>query len=400
MKVLFITQTFPYPLDTGSRNLIYHWLEACCRVHDVHLLAVTDENVRDLRIPGLDGLSVHLCPIEVSRSIPNRALRQAASLAQRVPAPSYILLSSEVRRRIDAMLEEYRYDLVVLAENVVAGFAPFLRSIAPVLLVKHSVHATDAHDLRVRNGPFNPRWIIEELVERRFESETCHAATAVCCVTDQDAAQLVSRYGLSNRVEAIPVGVDLTQFPQRDQDPDTNKIGFFGNLTWGANVDAVQWFCQEVLPKVWQTNPDAKFVVAGIGGDRLRWLSADGRILFLGRVANIPEALKDVSVGVVPVKSGTGIRFKLLEMLGMGIPTVSTSLGTEGSSCVHGRDLLIADDAETFSMSVNSLLSDASLRRNLASSGVRVASAFSWEAIYPKILTLFDLTVQQRTHTA
>jgi len=264
-----------------------------------------------------------------------------------------------------------------------------------VVLLKHSVHAIDAHDVRSRKGRLHPRWILEERIARRFESGTCRAATVVCCVTREDAVQLISRYGLSNPVEPIPVGVDLTQFPHRGCDPNTKTIGFFGNLTWGANVDAVQWFCREVLPRVWQAHPDAKFLVAGIGSEELRPLSEDGRVQFVGRVPSIPEAMKEVSVGVVPIKSGTGIRFKLLEMLSMGIPTVSTSLGVEGTSCLHGQDLLIADDADKFSSSISTLLSNESLRRNLAASGTRVASAHSWANIYPKILALLDLTLQQ-----
>jgi polysaccharide biosynthesis protein PslH len=400
MRILFISQTFPYPLNTGSHNCIYHWLEACSCVHDVHLFVVTAENIRDQAIPGLDRVAVHVCPIQVSRGLPNRALRQAACLVHRIPVTPYILSSSEVRRQLITLIGRYHFDVTVLGENPVAVFAPLLRSFAPVLLLKHSVHAIDARDVRARKGRLHPRWILEERIVRRFEAETCRAATVVCCVTREDAVQLISRYGLSNPVEPIPVGVDLTQFPHRECEPNTETIGFFGNLTWGANVDAAQWFCREVLPRVWQAHPDAKFLVAGIGSEKLRSFSQDGRVQFLGRVPSIPEAMKEVRVGVAPIRSGTGIRFKLLEMLSMGIPTVSTSLGAEGTSCIHGKDLLIADDADTFSSSISTLLSNESLRRNLAASGTRVASSHSWINIYPKILTLLDVALQQGPQAA
>jgi glycosyltransferase involved in cell wall biosynthesis len=287
------------------------------------------------------------------------------------------------------------YELIVLTENVVAGFASLLGATAPVLLVKHSVHAVDAADQRRRQGEHHPRWMLEEHIVKRFEAESCRAATVVCCVTREDADQLVQRYRLSNPVEPIPIGVDLSQFPCRGNDPNTKLIGFFGNLTWGANVDAVRWFCHEVLPLVWRTHPDAGFVVLGPGSDQLRSLSQDARVRFFGRVPSIPEAMKSVSVGVTPIISGTGIRFKLLEMLSMGIPTVSTNLGAEGTHCVDGEHLLIADNAETFARSVDTLLRDAALRQRLAASGARLASACSWESIYPKILEVFDLACRK-----
>ena len=51
MKVLFIAQPFPYPPNTGSRNLIFHWLEAASRAHDVHLLWIGDPTDGKDRIP-------------------------------------------------------------------------------------------------------------------------------------------------------------------------------------------------------------------------------------------------------------------------------------------------------------------------------------------------------------
>ena len=400
MRILFISATIPYPLDTGSRNLIYHWLEAASRIHHVDLFLTIDQSIPQPRIPGLPNVGVHSCPIHVSRALLSRVLRQAACFVRGVPATSLILLASEIQRRVADLVKEDRYDLVVLPENVVAGFARILFPTVPVLLVKHSVQAVDAADQRRRQGRHHPRSILEERVVKRFEADSCRAATVVCCVTRKDADQLVKRYSLSNPVENIPIGVDLTQFPRRSNDPNTKLIGFFGNLTWGANVDAVRWFCHEVLPRVWQTHPDAGFLVIGPGGDQLRSLCEDARVRFLGRVSSIPESMREVSIGVTPVISGTGIRFKLLEMLSMGIPSVSTPLGVEGTDCVDGKHLLIADTADAFARSIDTLLHDAALRQRLAASGAKLAASYSWAKIYPKILDLFEFTCRQHRRAA
>ena len=107
-----------------------------------------------------------------------------------------------------------------------------------------------------------------------------------------------------------------------------------------------------------------------------------------------------MNVGIVPVVSGTGMRCKLLDMLSMGIPTVSTSLGAEGVSGVHGEHLLIADSGDAFAASLEQLFSDGDLRCRLAASGPKLASAYSWVGIYPKILDTFDLTFRQYHQTA
>ena len=93
MRILFISATIPYPLDTGSQNLIYHWLKAASRIHDVDLFLTTDQSIPQPRIPGLPNVGVHSCPIHVSRALfLSRVLRQAACFVRGVPATSLILL--------------------------------------------------------------------------------------------------------------------------------------------------------------------------------------------------------------------------------------------------------------------------------------------------------------------
>jgi glycosyltransferase involved in cell wall biosynthesis len=395
MRILFISCALPYPLDGGGQNLIYHWLEAASAAHDVDLLVIDQQDCAHQIIPGLPRVRVHISRIRASRSVQARAFRQVASLLKNTPPTSLVLMSPAVRRQVTALLKSNRYNLVVLTENAVAGFASHLRSTAPVLLLKHSVHAVDAADQRRRNGSRQLRWMLVERVVRRFEDRTCPEATVVCCVNQQDAEQLISRYRLSIPVVAIPLGVDLARFPCRGNNPATEVIGFIGNLSWGANADAVQWLCRQVLPRVWRTHPDVRLVVVGPGHEGIRSLSEDSRIQFAGRVPNVAEAMNEVSVGVVPIISGTGMRCKLLDMLSMGIPTVSTSLGAEGTRGVHGEHLLIADGADAFAKSVETLISDTTLRRRLATCGPKLASDYSWVSIYPKIRNVFDLALRQ-----
>jgi polysaccharide biosynthesis protein PslH len=395
MRSLFISCALPYPLDGGGQNLIYHWLEAASAAHNVDLLVIADQSIVHQVIPGLSRVRIHMSPPRASRSLLGRALRQSACLLRGTPATSFVLMPLAVQRYVSRLLDCERYDLVILTENDVAGFATLLRPTVPVVLLKHSVHAVDASDQRRRKGQRHPRWILEERVVRRFEARTCRAATVVCCVNQADAEQLISRYKLLTPVVTVPLGIDLQRLPCRGYDPATKLIGFIGNLSWGANADAVRWFCREVLPRLWLTHPDARLLVIGPGGEGLQSLFRDSRIQFAGRVPNLPEAMNEVSVGVVPIVSGTGMRCKLLDMLGIGVPTVSTSLGAEGMSYVHGEHLLIADGADAFARSVDTLLSDADLRRRLGASGPRLASAYSWVSIYPKILDVFDLAFRE-----
>jgi glycosyltransferase involved in cell wall biosynthesis len=392
MKILFIAQPFPYPPNTGSRNLIFHWLDAASRAHDVHLLWIGDPRDGEDRISELPGVRVNAIAAIPATEPFARMQRLATAVALGIPPTSLVGMTSAARNEILRHVRANHYDVIVLTENVVAGYAPILSSYAPVVLFKHSVQAVDAKDARRRYGMGHPRWMLEEWMVQRFEARTCRAATVVCTVNADDAADLRRRYKLAGPVDIVPIGVDLSQFPNRQVDPGGHQIGFFGNITWGANVDAAKWFVDQILPKIWERIPSAQFRIIGPGSDQIASARPDPRITSLGP-SRIPDAMKDVTIGVVPVISGTGVRLKLLEMLSLGVPVVTTSLGALGTGCVHLEHAMIADDADSFAAAVTALLEDAGLRKRLTQAGLELIRRHSWESFYPQILGVFEKAV-------
>jgi polysaccharide biosynthesis protein PslH len=392
VKILFIAQPFPYPPNTGSRNLVFHWLDAASRAHDVHLLWLGDPAEGKDRIPELPGVKIDAIRAVPAMELFARIRRLATAIVLGIPPTSLVGMTEQARSEILGHVRTGHYDVVVLTENVVAGYAPLISERAPVVLLKHSVQAVDARDGRRRSGMWHPRWMLEEWLVRRFEARTCRAATVTCTVNAEDRAELGRRYRLGRPAEITPIGVDLSHFPSREKDPGGQLIGFFGNITWGANVDAANWFVDQILPKVWEKMPLAQFRIIGPGSDRIALRKPDARVTCFGP-SNIPEAMKDATVGIVPVISGTGVRLKSLEMLSLGVPVVSTSLGALGTECVHEEHALIADDADSFANAVVALLQDASLRKKLTQAGQKLIQKHSWESFYPQILGAFEKAV-------
>lgn len=381
LKVLVVAQTFPYPPDTGSRNVVFHWLQALSEAHDVELLSVDPSTTTGEQIAALPSVRVAHAGQAPDMSIAGRITRFANSIRHGIPAASLAGMSPLARHFLSRPGTAATYDVAVVPENAAAGFVQLLHGIVPVLLYKHSVHAVDAREDRKRHGVLAPRWLLEEWIVRRFEARSCRSADLVCAVNDEDAREIQRRLRLPKAVRVIPIGVDLQVFPRRPRDPGGRVIGFVGNLSWAANKDAVTWFVDRVLPRVAESFPDATFRVIGPGADDLRAKIHDARVVFAGRVPSVAQALGDVAVAVNPVISGTGVRFKLLEFLSVGVPTVSTSLGKLGTRCTHGHHLLVADDADDFARAVCLLLSDDALRSKLSDNGAAIARALSWDGV-------------------
>ncbi len=99
----------------------------------------------------------------------------------------------------------------------------------------------------------------------------------------------------------------------------------------------------------------------------------------------------DCGVFIVPLRSGSGVRVKILNALAMGLPVVSTSLGAEGMDVRSGEHLLIADGAAEFARAVVTVLREPELADRLGRSGRElVCKKYSWNRVGERLLGLYD----------
>jgi glycosyltransferase involved in cell wall biosynthesis len=68
---------------------------------------------------------------------------------------------------------------------------------------------------------------------------------------------------------------------------------------------------------------------------------------------------------IAPIRSGSGMRIKLLEAMARGKAIVTTSLGAEGLNAIHGTHLLLADSPTEFAAALDQLHLNSELRTKL-----------------------------------
>jgi glycosyltransferase involved in cell wall biosynthesis len=93
--------------------------------------------------------------------------------------------------------------------------------------------------------------------------------------------------------------------------------------------------------------------------------------------------LAAAKVCIVPLLSGSGTRFKILEAWAAGRAVVSTTLGAEGLDARPGEHLLIADDPASFANAVIDALETPELRQRLGANGrAFYQQRFTWPAAW------------------
>jgi glycosyltransferase involved in cell wall biosynthesis len=88
--------------------------------------------------------------------------------------------------------------------------------------------------------------------------------------------------------------------------------------------------------------------------------------VMLGKNSNIKELYSTISVGIVPLRLGGGMRIKILEMMSAGMPFVSTSIGAEGNFAAPNEHYLLGNTEIEFAKSTIQLLKSKELQNILS----------------------------------
>jgi glycosyltransferase involved in cell wall biosynthesis len=83
-------------------------------------------------------------------------------------------------------------------------------------------------------------------------------------------------------------------------------------------------------------------------------------------VEDVQPLFSSCALFICPIRSGSGVRVKLLEAFASGIPVVSTTLGAEGLARVDGEFCALSDDPAGFAAKAVQLLEDEQAARAMA----------------------------------
>jgi glycosyltransferase involved in cell wall biosynthesis len=165
-------------------------------------------------------------------------------------------------------------------------------------------------------------------------------------------------------------------------------IIFCGSLGYHPNIEGLLWFYQSIWPIIKQSLPFLKLIVLGSGKPtaEIEALQQDKDLWFTGRVPDVKEYYEKAALSVVPLKSGSGTRLKILEALNLGVPVISTTKGAEGIDYTASEDLVIADSEADFAKEVIQVITHIETRMDLQRKGrALIEKKYDWDMIGKKI---------------
>lgn len=235
-----------------------------------------------------------------------------------------------------------------------------------------------------------------KLVDRQ-ERTVVPAVALNVAVSKRDAVHFDS-LGSATPTVVAPNGADTAYFQPTTQEASGKEVVFVGGLSWFPNRDALEFYCDEILPIIKQRFPDLITTWVGKATDEdLRNPRFSG-VTLTGYVEDVREYVARARCILVPLRVGGGTRLKILEAWAQGKAVVSTTVGCEGLAAENGRNIVIADSAQAFANAVELMLEDESPHATIgAAARTTVESQYSWRMISKDLARAYNAIVHQ-TH--
>jgi glycosyltransferase involved in cell wall biosynthesis/SAM-dependent methyltransferase len=384
VRILWVKSGKMLPLDSGGKIRSYNILRQLVQTHEVTFLS----DYSGEPDPGYEE--------EIARELPgahtiHTNAQQGGSLGQYFgyirgifrAAPFAIsnFADARVRRQVTSWLNERRFD-VAICDFLVASINFPRLLLTPTVLFQHNVESSLwKRRASIESNPVRRMaYKLEAAKIERYERHEVRRFHSIIAVSEHDRIQMLEM-GASD-VTVVPTGVDTHKYqisPPATANPP--RIVFTGSMDWEPNIDAVNYFCHEILPAVRHELPDSIFQIVGRKPPpRVKQLACD-YIQVTGTVPSVADYLRDATVVVVPLRAGAGTRLKIFEAMAMGKAVISTSIGAEGLDVHDGRDIILADEPVAFVNAVVRLTREADLRRQYELAAAESASRYDWSNI-------------------
>ena len=406
MRILLVTPMPPQLGAVGAIPVVLHaQLAGLTRRHKVTLVTVAglepgeQAAVDCLRSDGIEVHAIRRTELRGLRRWQRRWQLGSTWLRGVYPWRTVWFWEPGLQDILDRLLAEERFDLVSVEDNSMGIYR--YRTGLPIFLTEHEVRQSRPVNWRGLSGGEAVHWALAELDWKRwqrYQKNVWKQFDRIQVFTRRDAEAIGQiAPDLANRVRVNPFGIHLPPQPDPGKEVD-GELLFVGNYTHPPNVDAALWLGREIVPRLRQRFPAVCLTLVGIYPPESVRALAGENIRVTGPVPEVEPYLEQAAVVLAPVRTGGGMRMKVLQAMAFGKAVVTTPLGADGmESSGQEPPLAIGEDTEQIVDLAAGLLANPPRRRALGKQArAFVEENYSVEAYTRRLEDVFSELAEKK----
>lgn len=398
MRILVTCDRYPSPRHEGLILRIFHYVRHLRTRHEFDLFCIVrPDQTRDSEMEGLFGKVICV-------TFPGHKPQEGINRIRLAFDPEELYLhSDQIKQSISRMVANGKYDLVWDAGCNLLPNLTEVRSTLPLL----ADQVDDAflglrRQLEIAHGLRRKLWLRKQLfLQKIFAKRYLANAEAVLFVSPLDEQSFKKVCPEANTI-TIANGVDETYFRPSLATPQgfngRPELVFEGVMCFPPNVDAAEHFVHSILPLLKKRISNIHFSLVGRDPSPEVLALRTNDVEVTGFVDDVRPWIENAQVFVCPMRSGAGIKNKILQAWAMGKAVVSTPEGAFGLPAENGKNILLCSSPENFANAVEHLLCAPQSAVTLGHEARKtIEESYSWASKAQELESLLTSIVAKHT---
>lgn len=396
MNILFLTPYLPHAPTTGALSRVYNNIQQVRSKHRVVVLSfLSDREKPYVKETELKVDKLYTVQIE------NRNIGKYHNLLATLFGPPHYIsyfMSDKYKKYLTDIVVNERIDLVHIDNFHMAGYAEYIQ-------IPKVIDLIDAETVKIaraaklaKNIKYKFVAVLQILKIRQYQRNLLPKFDKIMTISEKDASVIRRETGLAN-IETLEMGVDTEYYYPTGTESDSNVVLFTGLMSYLPNDDAMHFFIDNIFEQISREVPQVKLQIVGRNpsAELIYKVKHNKAIDVTGEVDDIRPFFINSNIYICPLRTGSGVRIKLLEAMAMGKAIVTTSIGAEGIRGRDGVEYLVADRPADFAAKVCLLLENEKMRKDLGAAARKcVEEHYSWNARGDQLLALYDSVINRK----
>ncbi|MBT3249516.1 MAG: glycosyltransferase [Candidatus Pacebacteria bacterium] len=370
-KIIYITEQFPYPPDSGGKIKTLNTLNTLSKKYQVHLISFSPQQIKienENYLKRILTSSTVIVDKTINDHVKDNKNKLIRNYLKGVPYLIFQYQNQEATQKINKLIKKINPTAIHIDHLNMSQYLPAIKKCAWVF-EEHNLESKLLWSRFICTKHLKTKLflLIETFLTKFYELKILSKFDVIFSISDHD------KKILKKITPPTPVFTYLLPIEKKSlsNKVEPGNILFIGDLTWQPNYNAVKWFIKGVLPLIVSTHPKITLHLVGKFDETLANYHGYSNTIFHGYQKNIQKFLKKADLFVMPFKIGEGIRIKTLIALSAGIPIVATSTGVKGLKLKPEHHFLLANNSLEFSRKISTLLTNKKLKAKLINNGYK-----------------------------